>query len=157
MVVYYPNDGNGTVQVDYTDNTGRITIVNKYFTKPGYVFSHWNTQPGGSGTDYYVGQQVTLNATLILFAQYTRVVNKYSITYHPGYGSGNMTIDGDLTEGSSYTIRTGTSAGVSRPFYRFLRWCTTLEESYGGQVYLPGSTITVDRNLLLFAIWERID
>ena len=49
-----------------------VSLTANGFTKDGYSFSKWNTQPDGSGTDYAAGAGVSnLLSDLELYAQWT--------------------------------------------------------------------------------------
>ena len=73
FVIYDPNGGTGQLSYDMTDENRQITIVDKGFTRGVYTFIGWNTMPNGSGIPYAVGQRVTLNTSIILYAQWQLV------------------------------------------------------------------------------------
>lgn len=77
--IFYTNSGTGTfikgenIQ-HFTYNTSQNLNSNP-FTKEGYVFTGWNTEPNGSGTAYTDGQSVNNlttinNGQIVLYAQW---------------------------------------------------------------------------------------
>ncbi len=62
-VTYYGNGG-------ITDDNKTSYILNKtyvdsnYFTREGYDFVCWNTEPDGSGTEYHAGNDVARGTNL---------------------------------------------------------------------------------------------
>ena len=110
-----------------TDATGTmsnqtfITIVPKAltanaFTRTGYVFTGWNTEPDGSGTPYADGATVSNLGDVTLYAQWQIIT--YSITYNLDggtNGSGNP---------ASYTIQSDdiTLAEPVRMGFDFIGW-----------------------------------
>lgn len=75
----------------------------------------------------------------------------FTIVYNPNGGFGG-TADFDLISGSVYTIKSPAEADVYRPNFTFISWNT--QPDGGGTVYLPGDSITVTQNLVLYAQWE---
>lgn len=67
-------DGNGhtsgSVAADYIDKTTQSFTVKKQesLKKDGYVFTGWNTERDGSGTDYHVDEVKTMTGDLTLYA-----------------------------------------------------------------------------------------
>ncbi|MBO1704302.1 InlB B-repeat-containing protein, partial [Eubacterium callanderi] len=76
-------DGGSTPEQTMTYDQAASLTANGY-TKTGYTFSGWNTQPDGGGTTYTDGQNVT-NLTskegdkVTLFAQWR--ANSYTIQF----------------------------------------------------------------------------
>ncbi|MDL2218479.1 InlB B-repeat-containing protein [Christensenellaceae bacterium OttesenSCG-928-M15] len=77
-------------------------------------------------------------------------VATYAVIYNPNGGIGG-TADFNLSAGSSYTIKSDTQMGVTRPGYVFEAWNTVPNGS--GTLYLPGDVITITQNLTLYAQW----
>jgi len=151
MLIYSPNGGMGNIVVEMTDNSGRITIRNQNYFRDAHVFTGWNTMPDGSGVFYLTGQSITLNNTMVLYAQWERTTNYYSITYLPGTGGVGGSVDSGLADGWRYNIKNPMAAGVSKPWAAFDKWNTEIDGS--GISYVPGQSITVFGNLTLYAIW----
>ena len=69
-VTFDPNGGVGeTLTQAVIKNKARALRTNT-FTREGYVFSGWSTNQNGGGTTYTDGQNVTLNESIILYAQW---------------------------------------------------------------------------------------
>ena len=76
---------------------GEIAIVSdKVPTRTGYTFTGWNTASDGSGTSYKANDQILMNETLTLYAQWSR--NAGTVRY-------NLTMDGAtwIEQPSGYT------------------------------------------------------
>ena len=58
------NNYNSNATVTVLDNTGNLAKTN-------YTFAGWNTQAGGNGTNYAVGETFTISANTTLYAQWT--------------------------------------------------------------------------------------
>jgi uncharacterized repeat protein (TIGR02543 family) len=86
---YNSNGGSGTMSTTSWVYPGPATISTNSFTRPGYIFSGWNTAANGSGTSYANGGSYSTAANLLLYAQWTAVVPKiYSGTsFVPATGS----------------------------------------------------------------------
>lgn len=115
-VVYHPNyspvDADcPTMETTWLelDETG-ATLTPNAFTKTGYHFVSWNTEPDGSGTEYADGQYVeNITTRIILYAQWE--ANQYIVQYAPDSFDKNPTIPepgpGDVwTYDVEYTIET---------------------------------------------------
>ncbi|MDO4479384.1 MAG: InlB B-repeat-containing protein [Lachnospiraceae bacterium] len=64
------------------------SVADNMFTRPGYRFIGWNTQPDGSGTAYEAGNDLPMANSQVLYAQWEKT---YSVTYvvnnDPVYGA----------------------------------------------------------------------
>ncbi len=64
------------------------TIELPHPTRSGYIFASWNTEPDGSGTDYYSESEMLINKEITLYAQWVSpeelMEGDYSITYDFG-------------------------------------------------------------------------
>ena len=70
-VTYDANGGSGTMADPNSYAAGAtVTTLTNTFTRSGYVFSKWNTQAGGGGTNYNQGATFTINANTTLYAQW---------------------------------------------------------------------------------------
>ena len=64
------NGGEGTMPARTFEVGVSQAIKANTFTRSGYTFTGWNTEPDGSGTTYTDGQEITLSGDLILYAQW---------------------------------------------------------------------------------------
>ena len=70
-ITYDPNGGEGIVKTD-TIYYGEIAIIGACeYTKIGFHFSHWNTNPNGSGASYWSGSQLSIYKNITLYAQWS--------------------------------------------------------------------------------------
>lgn len=76
----------------------------------------------------------------------------YSVIYLPNGGTGGLA-DSNIAAGSIYTVKTAAQAALSRPGYTFTGWNTSPDGS--GAAYLPGETIILNANIVLYAQWLR--
>jgi uncharacterized repeat protein (TIGR02543 family) len=69
-VTFNANTGTGTMaKQDFTYGTTQKLTANSY-TKTDYEFKNWNTQAGGTGTDYTDQQLIALTTNITLYAQW---------------------------------------------------------------------------------------
>lgn len=133
-----PNDQIKTENVNLT-LSGPGTLV-----RTGYTFSSWNTQADGSGTTYLAGATYSVNAAVILYAQWTP--NSYTVTFDPNGGNTPNPISKSVTFNAAY----GTLATVSRPGYVFNGWFSA---PTGGSPINAATTVTTPDNHTLYAQW----
>lgn len=95
-----------------------LTLRTNSYTKTGYNFSKWNTNSGGTGTNYNNGASYTTNAAAILHAQWT--AQTYTISFHANGGTAGTTTSLTRTYGTSFTIPA--TAIPTRNSYNFLGW-----------------------------------
>ena len=89
----------GTYAVEYSKNTSDDVSVPPGQTKKydnvlilssqvperiGYTFKEWNTRADGTGTSYSAGSELSVNADITLYAQWT--INKFAVTFVTGEG-----------------------------------------------------------------------
>ena len=60
-ICYYGNDddGRGTMEDQSASSNSSVTLMASNFSRPGYGFAGWNTDPDGTGTDYGPSQTIT--------------------------------------------------------------------------------------------------
>lgn len=126
------DDATGTMS-NQTYNANTInTLPSNSFTRSGYAFNSWNTEPDGSGKSYSdadkyyaMSGNTTNNATL--YAQWDKL---YTITFNIGSNATGINFDGttyanndtaQAIEGKSYII-----SGVYGTKYAFNSWATTV-------------------------------
>lgn len=132
-VYEYPT---GNINITYNANGGSVapsastgTYTNKKTTT--YSFSKWNTNSGGTGTNYNAGASYTANAAATLYAQYTSSSSTVRYT------------------NPSIQIKTQEPVYAG---YRFLGWAETSTATT--PTYLPGESYTFSENKTLYAVWE---
>lgn len=124
------------------------------FTRTGYTFIGWNTQPDGKGDSYADGESVTnltsvQNGTVTLYAQWG--VKSYVLRYHANGGEGEMA--DQVIEWDKLTkIRENTFTKTDGD-YKFAGWSTTPD---GEVEYLENQQIVNLQEsgvLELYAVW----
>jgi len=151
-ITYIANAGSSQADVIYTFdiNKGYGELMNNPFTRPGYIFTGWNTQPNGSGTSYQPGQTVTANMDYTLYAQW-KVVDSQTVTITYKC-DGQPDVKDTVTKDSYYTIKPYPYMMIA--IYTFLGWNTMANGT--GIMYNPGQTITANANLTLYAQWRLL-
>lgn len=104
-VTYNANSGSGTMTDGSSPYTSGSTVTTKpnEFTRSEYIFTKWNTQAGGGGTNYAEGATFTISAATTLYAQWVASSLRDDIT---------CTTTGVTS--SSYTSWSGKSASNSK-------------------------------------------
>ncbi|VYU16131.1 Internalin-A precursor [Eubacterium limosum] len=116
-------DGGSTPEQAMTYDQAASLTINGY-TKTGYTFTGWNTQPDGGGMAYDDGQSVINLApvegeTVTLYAQWR--ANTYSIQYDGNTADGGSTPEQAMTydQAASLTVN-----GYTKTGYTFTGWNT---------------------------------
>ena len=93
-IAYDANDGTGTTASSTHYYGVAKTLTSNGFSKDGYTFDGWNTEPDGSGSSYTNGQSVTSlsstqDATVTLYAQWKQVI---TLDDNGGSKDGSVTV-----------------------------------------------------------------
>ncbi len=121
-------------------NTGSPVLA-----KSGYSFSGWTANSDGTGTTYAVGDYISLNADLTLYARWT--VSSYTITYQTtNKTSGSAP---SPTTGSGSISLATNSNSLARSHYYLSGW------TIGGQHYDLGGSYTVTGNVNAEPEWSQ--
>ena len=153
-VSYNANGGSGAPgsQTKCSDITLKLSSTTP--TRTGYTFNGWNTNSGGTGTNYAAGANYTANASVTLYAKWT--ANKYTVTLDRQGGSGG---DGSCT--ATYGSAMPTVNIPGRSGYSFGGYYS--QANGGGKQYLkPGTSTTavsnnnwdIASNSTLYAKWN---
>ena len=121
IISFDANGGVGTM-VDMILNLGEKTKLSENkFTKEGYKFGHWNTEPDDSGTSYYNQKEVSLTADLRLYAIW------YPIQYYVYWydENGENKVIGSNYYDSEYEI--GDYKWTLVDGYKFKEWNTKID------------------------------
>ena len=146
-------EGSGPTQTIRAGETSNI-YGGYYFNNDGYVFSHWNTEPDGTGTSYYQGDQFTASdqsTTITLYAQWSPAT---TIVYDGNGGEGNQ-IRQTIRIGETGSIR-GNWGYFNKDGYAFSHWNT--EPDGTGTSYYQGDQFTASdqpTTITLYAIWAE--
>ena len=162
-IIYQPNGGTGDVVKQLAKNDDTLkTIVNPFAAPGNATFNGWDTNAGGSGTNYAAGAPITgvTGKSLTLYAQWLKGegTNVVTITYKPNGGTP------DVDDVQRASDNTGTSfrmmlrlSSFTVPGWNFGGWNTAANGS--GDQYKPNTevTVTLNNNWTLYAQWYRVN
>jgi uncharacterized repeat protein (TIGR02543 family) len=95
-VTFVANGGTGTMATEKGRTPGALSPVT--FTRVGYTFVSWNTEPAGSGAKYTNGAQFPFAANVTLYAQWKKI--KKTVAPPPPIQYGGLIL-GPFASGSS--------------------------------------------------------
>jgi uncharacterized repeat protein (TIGR02543 family) len=148
-VSFDANGGVGTMANQSRTHNG--ALVENEFTRTGFVFSTWNTEPDGSGKTYSSGVTYPFrdrNSSTTLYAQWLVVPGSQVVNFNSNGGSGSMRTQ----VGATNTDIVIAPNGFNRSGFTFVEWNTKADGT--GDEYQEGQTFTVGTsNLTLFAQW----
>ena len=132
-------DGGSTTDQPMTYDQAASLTINGY-TKTGYAFTGWNTQPDGGGTVYTDGQNVSNltsvdGETVTLYAQWR--ANHYTIKFDGNTADGGSTTDQPMTYDQAASL---TANGYTKTGYTFAGWNTQYDG--GGTAYTDSETVS---------------
>ena len=139
---YNANDGTGSMTPDSRFGEGTVTVKANGFEREGYDFTGWNTAADGKGTAYKPGDELELNESLTLYAQWNKIVT-YTVTYTDGVDNAVIFPD-QVYSGLKRGEMTPGFVGVPEcRGYRFVGW-------------EPRVSQTVTGDAVYKAVWEKI-
>ena len=153
-VTYDRNGGDGSVPVDggspYCGGSVVTVLGNTGgLTRPGFTFAGWNTASDGTGSSRAAGQTFSITGNTELFAQWTPTApTQCTVTYIANGGVGTIP-SASTACGHTLTLDAGTA--FTRFGYHLLGWNTATDAS--GSAFGAGSTITLSKDLQLYATW----
>lgn len=162
-VTFHSNDGTNGIKTQNligVDLPHNFTLEQNSFSRPGYTFSKWNTNPSGTtGTSYNNGDTATITSEsgLVLYARWTG--NTYTIEFNNNNGSGTISPQSRIN-GTAEALPASTP--FTRAGYTFNGWNT--QANGGGTSYAnlesfaeaPGAPPASDGNskYTLYAQWK---
>ncbi len=156
--VIYESNGSGEAAKTYASDVimeeGTMsfvtTIYGSMFSREGYQFIGWNTKPDGSGVDYLPKQEVVLEESLTLYAQWKQ--SNHIVRYDKNGGFGTMA-DTILAPDKTSTVLS--SNQFVKKGYEFIGWNTKQDGT--GTFYADGALVSeIFGTLILYAQWEKI-
>ena len=149
-------DGNGATggktdpQNGVTDQ--KVNVRQNGFTRDGYAFTGWNTQPDGRGQAWVPDAVWTLHGTGVLYARWRG--NQQRLNYH---GNGNTGGNTESQDGRTGDVLDTRANGFTRDGYEFVEWNTRADGT--GDHYGKGSNGVAKWTMLpagndLYAIWQ---
>ena len=146
------SDATGSTASQTGDEGSSVAVRQNGFTRPGYQFTGWNTEPDGSGANYQPNASYTLNGNATLYAQWDPIT--VQVSYDPNGGEGSH----DPTEGkanSDITIPSDVNDPFHRDHYELTGWNTKPDGS--GDSYAPNDKVHMGiTDQTLYAQWKRI-
>ena len=147
-ITFNINEGSGTAPAAQTAISGSsITLPSgSGFSRSGYTFSGWNTNPSGTGNNYGAGSPYTVTGNVTLYAQWADASTVWTVKFETNGGS---------PVGDAVVLR---NTAVSRPSpdpvktgHEFDGWYTNA----GLTTPYNFSSIVTD-NITLYAKWNPI-
>lgn len=153
VVKYNANGISGDLPDNHILDRGDSATVsdNVSLQIPLRSFLCWNTKPMGDGDDYYVGETITPNRNLTLYAQF---IDDAHITYHPGYAEGDPPDDQYKKLGIPIAISGPNTLHMEG--YKFIAWTTNLTHPEEGYRYNAGQLYTEDKDLMLYPYFASL-
>lgn len=139
---------NGTTDniEDYQGN--KVTLTANAYTCNGYIFRGWNTASNGSGEDYSNCQELTLDSSLDLYAQWEQ---GYIVSFESNGGTSGSMAPVEVTGGTTdYEVpdSTFTRDGCEFAFWR-------VNDPVSGQKIEKGDTLALTGDTVLYAVWYK--
>jgi uncharacterized repeat protein (TIGR02543 family) len=126
------------------------TLNENKFTREGYVFTGWNTQADGKGKAYADKAKIPageISDDITLYAQWESTTAR--VTFDPNGGSGEMEPTEPVKKGEKITLPKNEFTKVKAVFV-----CWNTKKDGTGTDYADGATITVDKDITLYAKWD---
>lgn len=145
----------GASPTSITENEGTTVILNNGtgFSRTGYMFSGWNTNANGTGTDYSAGNNYNLSNDATLYAKWIpEEATQYTLIYNIN-GATNGSTPTSITANAGMTITLNNGNGLSRTGYTFVGWNSSTDGT--GTDYSAGSNYTLNRDVTLYAKWSQ--
>ena len=159
-VNYHPNGASeGTVEPSPQTYGVMGTVSENAFSEDGWTFLRWNTEPDGTGEDFFPGQSI-LNlcteddALFDLYAQWD--VAEYTVSYDANGGEGEM----DPSTHFYGKAKKLTKMSFMRTGYEFEHWNTkadgTGDDAYSDEQEVVNLTDVDGAVIPLYAMWDPI-
>ena len=143
------SDATGTMGSQTINGGASAALTSNAFSRSGYAFNGWSTNPDGTGTSYNTGASYSVpadntEANVTLYAKWIPI---YTITFYANGGTGNsytQTIAGNVTDylyGNQFT----------RSNYYFKGWSTSSGASNTVE-YRAGQALTPSSNMTLYGV-----
>lgn len=147
-ILYDPNGGTGAPDPQTKKYTKDLTLSDKIPTKTGYDFVGWSTVPNAATASYAPGGIFKTNEDTTLYAVWKQ--KTYTVTYDANGGSGAPTA---MTKYYGTPLKISTDE-PTRDGYAFMGWSTNSNATTAS--FAPGSNYTVNANLKLYAVWDKV-
>ncbi len=148
-VSYNANGGSG-VPASQTKIAGlNMTLSSTIPTRSGYTFMGWGTSSLSTVASYAAGGVYSADASITLYAVWSKNPSTYTISYNANGGSGAPSSQ-TKTENVTLTL---SSTRPTRSGYTFMGWSTSSTASYA--TYSAGGSYTANASTTLYAVWSK--
>ena len=133
-VTFNSNDGTENTVAQYLPADTDMLLAPNSFTRSGYDFAGWNTDPTGNGTSYSDGGAININSDIALYAQWHAApASAPTITAQPG--------DASLTYGytTGATLTVGATAAEEHTVSKY-QWYSCVDASGTDPKAIDGAT-----------------
>ncbi len=148
-VLLYKSNYNDDYQYDSNGylNDDNATILDNMFTREGYYFTGWNTEPDGSGETLKPGDTLLMDHSKILYAQWKP---RLKVIYKANFNGNEV-----YNDENSYALNDEAmilSNMFMRKNYTFLGWNTKPDGS--GEMFTTDEILVMDADKVLYAQWQ---
>lgn len=143
-------DATRTMEPLFVTKGKKAILTSNSFSRSGYGFTGWNTDPDGSGVSYENNASFVPVSDMTLYAQWAR---RYIIRYYLNNGTSSY-FSSSVTEGASITVRELSYFGYNAPAGKeFAGWNTKADGS--GISYEAGVTFKPTEDMNLYVQWKK--
>ena len=144
-VTFNANGGTGTMAQQIANVPAALTA--NAFTRLGYTFQRWDTQPDGLGTPYANSAVYAFAVDVTLYAQWTALPS-HTVTFHANGGTGTM------AEQVANVPTALTANAFTYPGNTFTGWNSAANGS--GDAYANSAVYAFDLDVTLYAQWTPL-
>ena len=150
-ITFNINGGTGTAPSEMTRNSGTSIILpdSTGFSKESYIFSGWNTNADGTGTNYNAQTSYLVEGNFTLYAKWVLAGIVYTVTFDINGGTGVDPVE--MTGEYDSNISLPDNTGFSRDDYTFAGWNTSADGE--GTNYDADDEYTIIEDITLYASW----
>ena len=151
-------DGNGNTsgnmnQQEVLEGTNKLN--KNTFTRDGYTFAGWSTQPTGS-VEYADEAEINITNSLTLYAIWE--ANTYSVVFNKNQGNGSTEVNGNMSN-QQFTYdqeQNLTQNAYTRDGYTFMGWSTSENGNveYQNNQSVNNLTNVNQGTVNLYAVWS---
>jgi uncharacterized repeat protein (TIGR02543 family) len=147
-LAFSPNGGIGILNSSTTKYGSIATLPSgNSFSKNGYSFVGWNTQPDASGIEYLPGAGLTVFVGETLYAHWSR--DEYVISFSIPGVKGEIT---PISVAAGNPIKLRSTTNLINPGYTFTGWFTS--RLAGHLVGISDSSYVPKASMTLYAQWK---
>ncbi len=157
QVVFYANDGSGSMDNDTAANDQDYTFPANGFTAPvGKVFNKWKVKSNDTYVYYAVGDTKQIlfgnvesdGKTIKIYATW-KIPQKCTVSFDANDGTGNMT-DVEVTEGEKYELPANKFTAPEHKEFHYWKVGNSTNE------YKPGDKVEITENTTIKAVWRNM-